>query len=255
MTRLIQVVILLIFLVACKENVSANPDSSKAKISGTITYRERIALPPGASLQIKIISIRSDNAELIVRKTQLLNNAPPFAFDIEIPEKMRQSGEKFALQADIKRNDQVLFSATKPIDLVNQSKNVGEITVKRSKPPEKKDEKMQKLTAHPWQLIEIHGQPLNNPNNLPLPWLKFETNGRLLGFTGCNHTQGKYKLSDGQIQLRPGAVTNKFCAKSSINEQDFLDLLRKTTNIEISHQHLLLIGNDKSHLGVFQKQH
>jgi putative lipoprotein len=254
MTRIIQAFSLIIILCACNESLTSKSSSSSSKISATITYRERIALPPGSSLQLKIIPLASNNADLIIRKTQLLNNAPPFSFDIEIPEKMRQSAESFVLQADIKRNEQTLFTATKNIGVLNHSKDLGEILVKRIKPQAKKDEKLSGLVEQQWELIEIYGQPIHNPANLPMPWLKFEANGRLLGFTGCNQTQGKYKITDEQVQLRPGVITNKFCIKATINEKDFLDALKKTANIEISNNHLLLIGNDKSQLGAFQKK-
>lgn len=254
MTRIAQAFSLIIILCACNDSLTSKPSSSSNKISGKITYRERIALPPGSSLQLKIIPLASNNADLIIRKTQLLNNAPPFSFDIEIPEKMRQSAEIFGLQADIKRNEQTLFTATKKIGLLNQSKDLGEIIVKRVKSQAKKDDKIPGLVDQQWELIEIYGQTIDNPDNLPLPWLKFEANGRLLGFTGCNQTQGKYKITDGQVQLRPGAITNKFCYKATINEKDFLDALKKTANIEISNNHLLLIGTDKSHFGTFQKK-
>lgn len=97
-------------LTACE----APPGTTTASVSGTATYRERIALPPDAAFEARIEDIsRADAPATVIANTRIEPaGSPPFRFTIEYdPAKLAAHGH-YAIRARVVHGDKLLFTSS-----------------------------------------------------------------------------------------------------------------------------------------------
>ena len=85
---------------------------STSMITGTATSRERIALPPGAVLEVTLEDIsRADAPAVVIGRTRIESpGSPPFAFSITFDPARVQETHRYAVRARITLNGQLLFT-------------------------------------------------------------------------------------------------------------------------------------------------
>ncbi|MGB1141306.1 MAG: YbaY family lipoprotein [Halioglobus sp.] len=95
---------------------SAEP--SPAKITGTVLYRERMMLPPGAELKVQLEDIsRADAlAEVLAVVTQTPEGGPPFTFAIDYDAGRIDERHRYALRATITLDGNLMFTTTEYTD-------------------------------------------------------------------------------------------------------------------------------------------
>ena len=114
MIRYLSFAFLLLIITAC--GVTGGESSStlstkSATVTGTVTYRERIALPPGAVVEVQLldVSLMDVTATLIAEQTITPQHQVPIAFELsydpaEIDERM-----SYAVRATIRIGEQAMF--------------------------------------------------------------------------------------------------------------------------------------------------
>lgn len=116
-----------------------------AAVSGTVTYRERIALTPGARLVVELrdVSLADAAAPLIARKTIENPGQVPIAFRVEYSRADVNSRNTYAIQASIIESDgRLAFTNDTAYDVItrgNPSK-VDMLLVLVEPPPEQVEE-------------------------------------------------------------------------------------------------------------------
>jgi uncharacterized lipoprotein YbaY/heat shock protein HslJ/uncharacterized lipoprotein NlpE involved in copper resistance len=86
--------------------------SANGTVSGTATYRERIALPPGAVLEVSLHDVSRADApakELGSVRIENLGN-PPFEFEIPYPPEAIDDRHSYAVRATIRAGGKLLFT-------------------------------------------------------------------------------------------------------------------------------------------------
>jgi putative lipoprotein len=107
-------------LVACSTDVSddlvaAGEDASieTAQVTGTLTYRERIALRPGSVAEVWLLDTSLADApaiEIAYERIEDPGNPPiPFVLDYD-PQEIRE-GMQYGVRATIRQADQLLFTS------------------------------------------------------------------------------------------------------------------------------------------------
>ncbi|QFI55200.1 YbaY family lipoprotein [Aeromonas simiae] len=94
------------------EPAKSETSQQHASISGTALYRARMALPPGARLEITLedVSLADAPARVLGRTTLDELAAPPFAFTLDYdPSKVDQS-HRYSVRATIRVGDELLFT-------------------------------------------------------------------------------------------------------------------------------------------------
>ena len=97
-------------LVLLSETVSATTG-----LKGTVTYRERIALPPTAVIKVQLVDISRADAPAVVLGEQTIattGRQVPFQFEIRYDPAAIKSNGVYAIQATISDDNQVLFRTT-----------------------------------------------------------------------------------------------------------------------------------------------
>ena len=105
--------ILALGLMACgADNKSASPEPATATIEGTVFYRERIALPPNAVVEIQLEDVSRADAMATVMATLTLNSekGPPYAFSIAYNPAQIDARMTYALRASIRVDDKLMFT-------------------------------------------------------------------------------------------------------------------------------------------------
>lgn len=74
------------------------------ELKGTVSYRERIALLPGATLTVKLVDVsRADApAEVISARTITVAGQVPIAFSLPYNASAIQPGHRYAVQAELR---------------------------------------------------------------------------------------------------------------------------------------------------------
>ena len=82
---------------------AVEPDGSTASVRGTVSYRERIALSPGARLEVTLLdtSLQDVAATAIAEQTIENPGAPPFDFELAYDPADIEDGNTYSLQVDI----------------------------------------------------------------------------------------------------------------------------------------------------------
>ncbi|WP_172202381.1 META domain-containing protein [Niveibacterium sp. COAC-50] len=83
-----------------------------ATISGSASYRERMALPPGAVFEATLEDVsRADAPATVIGRARLdPAGSPPFMFTIEYDGAAIQAGHRYSLRASVKNDGQLLFT-------------------------------------------------------------------------------------------------------------------------------------------------
>ncbi len=81
-------------------------------VSGTVTYRQRSALPPAAILTVKIVDVsRADAASTVIteQRIETAGKQVPISFDIAYDRSKIQDRNRYAVQAEIRDGGRLLF--------------------------------------------------------------------------------------------------------------------------------------------------
>ncbi len=85
---------------------------AEARVTGTVTYLQRIALPPSALITVKLVDVsRADAAAIVLGEQQIRAEGKqvPFAFSIPYDRAGIDSRMSYAVQARIEDGGQLLF--------------------------------------------------------------------------------------------------------------------------------------------------
>jgi uncharacterized lipoprotein YbaY len=98
--------------------------ASTASVSGTITYLQRIALPPNAVAEVKLVDVSRQDAEAIVLGEQTLTKPGqvPIAFEIAYDPGVIDPAHTYAIQARISVDGQPRFMTTTVYPVITQGR-------------------------------------------------------------------------------------------------------------------------------------
>jgi uncharacterized lipoprotein YbaY/heat shock protein HslJ len=204
-------------------------------ILGTASYRERMALPPGAVLEATLEDVsRADaKAETIAQTRVTSPGNPPIAFTIAYDPAKIVADHRYVVRAKILVNDKLLFSTDtaapvitggRPTSIKLMMRKVGggqtpPPTPSASKPlpPSTPHD----LTGTSWQLVKFQGSDdmTLTPDDRTKYTLAFGALWRLTARIDCNRGSGSWKSSGpNQLQFGPLALTRAMCPPRSLHD-------------------------------------
>lgn len=83
------------------------------KVSGTVSYRARIALPPSAVVKVQLVDVSRADAPVVVIGEQVIEakgRQVPFVFEIPYDAAKIEANHTYAVQARIETDGQLQFS-------------------------------------------------------------------------------------------------------------------------------------------------
>ena len=110
---------LVLFLSGCTSThvvPATGTGTTTSKLTGSVTYRERIALPPSAVITVKLVDVSRADAPAVLIAEQVIAKAGrqvPFEFALEYDAARIQPSHTYAVQVRIENGDRLLFISDK----------------------------------------------------------------------------------------------------------------------------------------------
>lgn len=113
-------------------SLPAGTGQGSALVTGTVTYRERIAVPTDAVVTVSLEDVsKMDVPSTLVAETRFrANGGPPYAFALGYDPADIHNGRRYSLRATIRLGERLLFTSTEHIPPFEQE-NV-EILVRKT---------------------------------------------------------------------------------------------------------------------------
>lgn len=97
---------------AMPSSPSAGGSAAQLRVTGTVTYRERIALDPAADIVVQLLDVSLMDAPSKVLAEQRIKangRQVPFAYELKVDAARIDPRMRYAVSARITRGDQLLF--------------------------------------------------------------------------------------------------------------------------------------------------
>jgi uncharacterized lipoprotein YbaY len=172
-----------------------------ATVAGVVLYRERIALPPGAilKLQLQDVSLADAPAMVLAEQTiEPMGKAPPYAFELAYDASAIDERHSYAVRAEIRDGDQLLFTTTERYAVITQGNPSSGLTiVVRSIGASKPSASLPgEMVNRDWSLTSLQRAPgdVVTTTNKGVS-IRFGDDGRASGSGGCNRYSGPYSVA------------------------------------------------------------
>lgn len=197
-------------------------------ISGSATYRERIALTPGYTLKVTLsdASLADSTAPVLAETSRILQNEQvPLAFEIEVEGDKLLPGHQYQVQAMLHDPAGELAWSTVtayPVDTALQDQDLGMLQlIGVDHSIQSQDDNA--LAGTGWQVEDVASGGIIDSSNLTL---NFGEDGRINGSSGCNSYMGDYSVNGNELELSQLASTMMACSPAIMDlERKFLDVL------------------------------
>ena len=218
---------------------------AQALVTGTAAYRERIALPPDAVLEVTLEDVSPADAPAVVlgRARVAPAGQVPIRFEIAYDPAKIDDSHSYAVRARLSAGGKLMFATDRAYPVLTRGN------------PTELELMLRRVTAHGprpgtavplantyWRLTELRGQPVVVEQNQREPHivLREDEQKRVSGSGGCNRMMGGYRTEGESISFDGMATTMMACAKGMDTEKDFLKALGEAKAWKITGQRLEL---------------
>lgn len=239
--------IAILSLVSCAgPEVSAQDDSGADAVRAIVTYRERIALPADAIIELRLSDVTDRGSPRPVVAQVVI---PTDGRQVPIPAELRyDSGNvrpdrEYALHATILSGDRSMFTTSTPYPVITLGNPaLVEMTLDRVS-AEGRVHRSPENTR--WRLLEVAGEPAVVAAGADVPGLRLVSGRRTVeGNTGCNLFSGPYEIRGRSLQFGELTTTLRACVDPAMNQQEgaFLTMLEATRHWRVTADTLVLSG-------------
>lgn len=191
--------------------VSAGAQSGVVR--GHVVYRERMALPPGASVQVKLVDVsRADAPSVTLAEVTVpAGDGSPIAYSLEYDPARIEDRARYALQARITLGDRLLFISDTVHAFTARETDDLEIRVVRVGGKD--------APASPtgkWLAEELHGGGVVDRAQTVL---EIGGDGAVSGSGGCNRFTGQATISGNAISFSSLASTEMACSPALMDQE------------------------------------
>jgi putative lipoprotein len=238
-------------------------------ITGSATYRERMALPANAVFEAVLEDASRVDAPAILIKSFRKESPgnPPFQFTIAYDPKQIVENHAYVVRTRVTVDGKLLFTSTERNQVLTQGhgSEIGKMILMRmvaSKPAGRggvaaaaaqragDDEPLRETY---WKLVELNGEAVTTAEHQREASLVFHTkDNRISGSGGCNRLMGSYMVEGSALHFKGVASTMMACQHGMETEQKFLGALNKVTGWAVQGKSLGLSGDDGKVLARFE---
>lgn len=200
-------------------------------LRGTVAYRERMALPPGAIVEVKLLDVSlADAPSRTIAETRVSGRRIPAPWTLRFDSRQIEPRRNYALQARILHRGQLLFISTERHSVFTGGPDNTDIWVQRIS----SDDRPPAAAPSPvgsWRLVSLGGKPV--PDAIATT-MAIAADGKVSGRGGCNGFGGNATLKGRTIRFSRMVSTMMACAPAAMaQERGFLDGLAKVRRWDI----------------------
>ena len=191
-------------------------------ITGTVSYRERIALPPGARLEVKLLDVSLADAPsaTLAGTSVAVRRGPPIPYRLRLDRSRIQPGRSYALQARILVHGRLWFTTAERHTVFGGGPDRTDIVVVRAGSGAERSDG----PAGRWLAEDILGGGVVDRLQTVL---ELGADGSVSGSGGCNRMGGRASIAGDRITFGNIVATMKACPPAVMNQEGrFLSALR-----------------------------
>lgn len=214
-------------------------------LNGSVSYRERMALPPDAVLTVTLedVSLADAPAVMLAQTNVRLNGQQvPVPFSLAYPSAAVRPAATYAVRARVNLGDQLMFTTTErnQVDPLNPGPVDLMLTRVAADVPPVPDAS---LTDTYWKLVEVSGQPVQVTEAMREPSVVLQSqDNRFHGSGGVNRLMGGYTRDGGSLAFSQVASTMMAGPPEAMaQEQAILGALGRVRGFTIAGDQLTLV--------------
>lgn len=192
--------------------------AAERTVSGEVFYRERIALPPGTTLYVGLVTLPEGRPVLGAGASIPVGGQVPILFQLAIRSDVEQTASSFGLVAEIRQGETVLFStsAAVPVDLSSQGPIDVLVTRKPVEPAPAEPVLDKDLVGAIWTATSVGGKPVIGDRPVTL---SIAPDLRSNGHAGCNDYFAQASITEAGVEFGTAAATRKACAPEIMDQE------------------------------------
>lgn len=226
-----------------------------ASLSGTVTYRQRIALPPEAIVTVRLEDTSLADAPavpVVVHSFGAEGRQVPLPFEFTFDPASIKDGNTYSVRASIEIDGELRWTSTTAYRVLTRGNPTQvDIVVDQvdAAPPEPPAATATRLRDTEWMLVEFDGRPVPPPvEGGRAPMIVFATEGSAVSAQGhCNRHFGTFEADDaaGTLVIRMVGSTRMGCPEGVMQEEaEFLAALGRVATFTIEGESLTLEGGN-----------
>lgn len=228
-----------------QQSSTTQSSTTQPSVSGTVVYRERMALPPDAAIEVKLQDVSGANGTpSTIAQTVFASGGKqvPISFQLSYNPSDINPAHKYQVQANIRVNGKLWFTGVIPYLVITQGAPSQVALLLERAPDKPASAAGRKLRYTDWKLVQVNGKAAVVIEGSEA-YLFFENKEMFTGSTGCNQMTGSYIASEGALQFTPGGMTMKMCVEPLMEqEQALVAAMKATTNYKIDGDALELLN-------------
>ena len=235
-------------------------------ISGTVTYLDRSALPPEATLEITVedVSLADAPAKIVGRLVRMPAGQVPIAFEVPYVESAVVPHHRYSLRARVTVDGQLRYISTTHTPVLTMGAGTSGVALQMQRVNPSPTAKDGAAAARPgvgaaitpmgpakpdrtlvntyWKLVDLRGAPVAVTPNQREPHLILQAQAnRVVGSGGCNRLSGSYTLHGDFVGFGGVAATRMACPGGMEQEGAFLRTLGDVKSWRVRGDELTLL--------------
>ena len=208
------------------------------EVTGSVTYRERIALTPGTLVEVKLLDVSLQDVASKVISEQIIEieHQVPIPFELIYDQSQIDQRMTYAVQATIRHGEELLFTTDRSYPVLTRGKgdqvDLVLVRVGSKKAPVAKAD----LVDTKWILKILEGQAITTGETQRPAFIRFVQHAERLVVTGnggCNSFHGGYEFEANKLSFGKLASTVMACPDMEL-ERQFYDALERVTRFSIT---------------------
>jgi putative lipoprotein len=245
--------LLLLALLLSAANLLHAQGAPSGAVAGTVSYKQRFALPPDAAVEVRLQDTsRIDAPALLIGRVTIPAGGAqgPIPFRVDYDPATIDPSHNYTVRAIITVGGRVLFSSPMAYPVLTRGAgSAAAIDVYMVLPGGTSDS----AGAEPalentyWKLASLGALPaLVFPDHQGASLRLHPEDHRISGSGGCNRLLGSYDVAAGKLKLTPGGSTMMMCPEELMRqESDFIAALEMTTNYRLDGDTLELRNGER----------
>lgn len=221
--------------------------AAKVTLKGDVTYRERIALPPGGTLSVSLIDLATPDKPRVSAKAPISSPGQvPLTFTLNFDDNVIVAGHSYALVAEISGEDAVWFRNAEPYAIDPLAPVEPILIIVNIVPTEEAVVEPEAVVPPPpilditWQAETIGGTPVARGVTSSL---SIASDMRAGGRGGCNSWFAQAEVNAERLIFSAVAATRMACLSDDATKQEdsFFAALAATRFWRLDKDHLILL--------------
>ena len=228
--------------------------ASADEITGTVTYRERLMMPPDAVLEVQMQDTSLADAPAETLATYRVENpgAPPYDFAFTYDPAAIDAARSYTLRATIHRGDRLMMTTDTVYPVLTQGGGThADMLLKMVASTASATPDAAFVDTY-WKILTLPGTDVTLGENQREPHIILRSDGSYNATVGCNMIRGGHSVEGTNVTFKPGATTLMACPPPlDTMERSLVQVLSEASAFDIEGEAMTLLDAAGAPLATF----